>query len=255
MIGQMIGTKHIKRGSLRTALAASAAFGLLHVAGTPARADVLVLDSKVPALKRGAILKDSDQIDLPLGASVVIVLPAGGTRTLTGPLKVSVRELSKGEAIDQSLWNMVGEVVGGGGGSLGGTGATRSVGRPPVENMAFSWRQVPVEAEGDFCVEKGAALQLARAGNSRVARVTVVDVQSSQRAEVRFDDGKAIAAWPSQVPPKIGAFAFLIPDRPMRQVRLRLIDPLPDTDQTLRLLYSQRCQAQAEAWLRGVTAK
>jgi hypothetical protein len=43
-----------------------------------------------------------------------------------------------------------------------------------------------------------------------------------------------------------------MPESQPRQIRLRVIDPLPQADETLRLLHSQRCQSQIDAWLRGV---
>lgn len=214
-----------------------------------ARADVVILSSKTASLPRGAVLKDSDQLEVPAGSSLTVMLPSGATRTINGPARTPVRDLVRGEPDNQALWDGVKEFINGSG-SAKSTGAVRALRIEP--ELPFSWRQVPVEVDGDICVEKGAPLMLARASGAKSVRATIVDIQAGARADVRFEDGKTTVPWPEQIPPKVGTFAVVMQDRPMRQITLRLINPLPQADQVLRLLHGQRCQLQLEAWLRNV---
>jgi len=81
-------------------------------------------------------------------------------------------------------------------------------------------------------------------------RVTIVDVSATKRAETSFKSGEDTAAWPGQMPPKVGSFALLVAGQPMRQVRLRMLSPLPDKESMLRVLHGQRCQTQMQALLK-----
>jgi len=166
-----------------------------------------------------------------------------------------VQDLSQGERRDDALWQKVGELIKTGGSSAQKTGAVRgarsgdAVG--PQRRFPFSWREIPIDTEGDVCVENGARLTLWRSAALLAGRITVVDTAGATRAEVRFAAGVNTAPWPAEITPKVGAFTFLVPERPTRQIRLRLIQPLPAADETLRLLNSQRCLMQLDAWLRG----
>jgi hypothetical protein len=217
-------------------------------------AEVIVLSAKGGALKAGDTIADNATIDLPAGATIEILLPTGAMRTLSGPSKTSVASLTKGEKPDAGLFSKVAELVGKSGGSESSVGAVRAAPttraiRPP----AFSWTAVPIEADGDWCVEKGSTLSLVRSTSDRPIKVTLVDVAGSQRAELAFDAGKADIAWPDSLAPKVGTYAVLVPDRPMKQIRLRLIAPLPSRDDTLRVLHGQRCEVQMRAFLSELT--
>jgi hypothetical protein len=243
------------------ALAGLATLAAWAAASAPAASEILVLQSAVAGLKPGEEIKDGTRISVPSGQSVVVMLPSGKTRTLRGPFAATAGELSKGEVRDDAIWKQVGEMLRTGGTSEKSVGATRGIAaaRPAAPAPAaappaqpFSWRNVPIDAEGDVCVEKGVGLALVRGSAASPLRLTLVDVAASQRAEVAFAAGAAQMPWPSTVPIKVGAFALLVPERPMRQVRLRILDPLPDAESTLRVLSQQRCQRQAESWLRGL---
>jgi hypothetical protein len=75
--------------------------GLL--ATQPARADTEILDSDVPELKMGTVLKDSARIKLPDGATVrVMVTSTNGniTKTLKGPYEGRVEDYKE----ERSWW-------------------------------------------------------------------------------------------------------------------------------------------------------
>lgn len=235
--------------------------------GRAALAEVIVIGSNAQSLKPGTILNDSSTIDLPAGARVRVMLASGRTQELKGPASVKVASLGKGEKRNESLWNDVKRLVanqktasessvgavrsvapkGRTSGTSGSDAEHLNVGSPP----AFSWRRVPIDSDGDVCVEKRAALEMLRGAPGRPISVVVVNMQSKTRASVEFAVGSATAAWPKSVGMDVGRYTVVLPDGAKREIRLRPIAPLPAADDTIRLLHSQRCLMQVEAWLRG----
>ncbi|MFZ4808363.1 MAG: hypothetical protein ACOYLQ_13985 [Hyphomicrobiaceae bacterium] len=228
---------------------------LMAVAALPATAEVIVLSAKGSSLTAGQTLADTATIDLPAGATAEVLLPSGAMKNLTGPSKTPVRSLTGGAKPDTGLFNRVTELVSKPAGSESAVGAVRAA-RPvaqPAKPMPFSWTSVPIDADGDFCVEKGATLALVRGASDKPQRLTLVDVAASTRVEVSFEAGKPAAAWPDALAPKVGTYAVIVADRPMKQLRLRLIAPLPDRSETLRVLHGQRCDYQMRAFLQELT--
>ncbi len=45
---------------------------------------------------------------------------------------------------------------------------------------------------------------------------------------------------------------FQAPDQPIRQIKLRLIAPLPNADDAVRVLHGQRCELQRNALLEAL---
>lgn len=217
----------------------------------PAAADLIVLGGKGTSYQPGTILADSQTIDLPAGARLQVMLPSGATRALSGPMTSAVKDITKGEKVDQGLWDKVGSLVKGGG-SERPTGATRSAIGGAGKPLPFSWSEVPIDASGDICVEKGAKLSLVRGATTKQLDVTVVEKSAAARAKAVFADGSGKAAWPTELEPKVGSYLLLAPDRPMREVTLRILSPLPDRAQALRVLHSQRCETQLKALVREI---
>lgn len=239
-------------------LALAAVVAALGLPAAVARADVLVLDARQVALKRGAVLKDAETLEVPSGGAATLVLPNGDTRSLKGPFKAPVKEISKGEPIDRAAWSNIEGLIKSSAPAVEplatkGIGATRGAAGPGMAASVlgrFSWREVPTDSDGDICVERGAKLALARSKADKAATVTVVDVQGGTRAEARFASGQETTPWPTEIAVKVGAYALLADGRPRRQITLRLIGPLPEPEATLRVLTGQKCRLQAEAWLR-----
>lgn len=232
-----------------------------------ARAEIIVLGSNAPGLAVGKVLGDEATLSVPAGSRVRIMLPSGSTREVKGPASHKVAELTAGQSADRSLWNDVKRIVTtakrsdesaiGAVRSAAPSSAERGVrAAPPPRALrpAFSWRHVPIDGEdgGDVCIERGARLQLVRAAPGRPQRVAVVNRQSQVRGETDFAVGSTTAAWPAAVGADVGLYVVVLPDGAKRSLRLRPIDPLPAADETLRLLHSQRCLVQVEAWLRGL---
>lgn len=259
----------------RFGTSAAGMLAILVVAGSPAHADVIVVSSNASSIKAGSVLGNDKTLDVPSGARVRIMMPSGRTQELKGPAKVKVAELGRGEAINESLWNDVKRLVSNQKQATESTiGAVRSMapksatdksgddqgaGSPralknvpePVPAPSFSWRRVPIDAGGDVCVEKGAALELLRGAPGRPLAISIVNMQSKKRAAAEFAVGSATAAWPADIGSEVGLYAVVMPDGVKRDIRLRPIAPLPEADETLRVLHGQRCLLQVEAWLRG----
>lgn len=232
---------------------------------TVARAEVIVIGSSAPALKPGVVLDDQQTLEVPSGARVRVMTTSGRTQEIKGPATVKVATLGKGEARNESLWNDVKRLVATQKTSTeSSVGAVRSV--APSRTKAagsgeessgrsaapqFSWRRVPIDQDGDVCVEKGASLELMRRAPGRPMTVVVVDLQERRRGSVEFAVGAATTAWPRDMGTNVGRYSVVLPDGAKRDIRLRPINPLPQADDTIRVLHSQRCLAQVEAWLRG----
>jgi len=216
-----------------------------------AHAEVIVLKSTVAGLTPGKSLPDSFQLTIPAGKSALLVLPSGATKTVSGPTDTSIGALTQGQQRNAALLDAVKTYVMTGGTRTGSVGATRSaaatMASAPIE---FSWTDIPLTMTGDYCVKKGGTLTFVRGNTSRELDVTLIDLQQSVRAKTRFAKGANEASWPRTVEPRIGKYAVVVQGRPLRQIRLRPIDPLPGDADTLRVLFSQRCEAQVEAYLR-----
>ena len=247
----------------------------LGLGASPVWADALVIGSKAPALRVGATLGDNVVIDIPAGQSVTLLMSDNRTRTINGPFKQPVASFSKGRPSDGTLWQTVAASLPQGGAKkrsalrsaprdpVGGSGRDAVALAPPSPmapasappapiTLPFSWKQIPIDAEGDVCVEKGNALALVRPAAGAAQAATVIDVRAGARAQIMFAAGSISTAWPAAITAKTGPYALQLPQAQPKQIRLRVIDPLPQADETLRLLHSQKCQQQIEAWLRGV---
>jgi len=184
------------------------------------------------------------------------VLPSGKTQTIKGPYSGAVGDIDKGVARNEGMLGWLRNILQTGGSSEATPGATRSIGRaPPKATASFSWTAVPVTVDGNICVQKGAKLMLARAPSVRADHVAVVESATSERAEAQWEPGSETTAWPAGVTLRADAtYYFLMPDKPRRQVTLRLIDHLPADADVLTELYKLGCKDQFEAWVRATLA-
>jgi hypothetical protein len=227
-------------------LAASASLSSL-------RADLYVLESTDAGIKPGTRFTPGESITIPAGGQIRAVLPSGKTRTIKGPYTGTVADLTKGQTTNEGVMVWIRNILQTGGASEATPGATRSIARPaqPKPTTVFSWDSIPVTVNGDVCVEKGAKLQLIRAPSSRVERATVVDVSSTARGEVQWQPGSERVVWPQGVEVRPdGTYYLQEPDRPRRQITLRVLDSLPGEDEILSELQKRGCKYQFEAWVR-----
>lgn len=223
------------------------------VAGTlGAKAEVIVVQSNAKNITAGTVLADNAKIDIPAGRQAVFVLPSGATRTISGPFKGTGATLTKGVKSNAGVFDAVKRYVVTGGTSDRTVGAARSAapafsfGAP----LPFSWRIVPVTASGDFCIEKGASIELVRQRTTKEERLTLIDLKSQRRSSIVFRKNAEKVKWPDdiEIDPR-ATYAVVGENRPMRQLRMRLIGPLPDRADTLRVLHGQRCETQFRAYI------
>ena len=238
-------------------LAATVAFCTFALVG--ARADVIVIQSSAPSLKSGQTIKGNGKIIVPSGKSAVLMLPNGSTKTLSGPFEGTAASLTKGLNRNAALLDSVTNYIRTGGANTSNVGATRGIAPPQRQGGAaahsgsFSWREVPVEASGDICVEKGAPITLTRGNTQASEDITIVDMKSAKRAVVSFASGVGVADWPADIDPANGGVAVLAPRQKMKRLRMHLIDKVPAADETVKVLYAQRCVSQMQAYLAGLT--
>lgn len=221
-----------------------------------AAAQVIVLKSSAPDLRRGAMIPNSDRIVVPAGTTVTIALPSGAWRKIVGPADVRVSVLTRGVRSNPAVFDAIRQFAESQSARRFSSvrSATRSGGTSDAggQQSRFSWRDIPIGTQGDYCVEKGAELSLVRAAAGKPQPLTVVNMNSASRARVQFAAEDTRIPWPSDLTPENGSFAILAPRKRMRQLRLRLIAPLPAPEQTLRVLHGQRCRVQFQAYLSSV---
>ena len=222
-----------------------------------AQAQVIVLQSTVGQFKAGSTLSKSTRVTIPEGGSMTVVLASGATRTINGPFAGKVSSLSSGGSSNAALFNAVKNYIKTGGASQKKVGALRSLApsaKPrSIRGVApkFSWTSVPVTASGDYCVQKDALLKLERQRAGNPIKITLVDLQSTRRVQLSFGSTDTEVDWPAELPIRNASYAILTKGRAMKQIRLRLIAPLPQAEQTLQILHGQRCNIQFGAYLRG----
>jgi hypothetical protein len=245
----------IRFSLLGAALGLAAAAAVLLPGAPAARADLYVIESTVPSIKPRTRLLANDRLTIPAGGSVRAVLPDGKTQTIKGPYDGPVSDLDKGRGRNEGVLGWLRNIMLTGGATETTPGATRSVARQPgAPRTGFSWTVVPVTLDGteNVCVPKGASLTLARAHSVRAEGVTVVEAASSERGEAQWGSGIETTAWPTKPAVKPDAtYYFLIPDKPRRQVTLRVMEHVPADADVLTELYKLGCKHQFEAWVRS----
>jgi hypothetical protein len=217
-----------------------------------ALADVYVLESTTMTINAGSRLAASDTITIPKDSFIRAVLPSGKTQTIKGPYNGSVADLDKGQPHNDGVLSWIRNILETGGSKEVTPGATRSIRREPAAvNMAFSWSNVPVTADAVVCVARNGKVQLLRAPSPRAERVTIVDTLSGARGEAQWEAGGDVAAWPVNLTPRADTtYYLLVPDRPQRQVRFRILEQLPADDDVLVVLQGEGCRSQFNAWVR-----
>jgi hypothetical protein len=221
-----------------------------------AAAQLYVMESTVAAIRVGSAFDMNATIALPAGSYIRAVLPSGKTQTIKGPYTGTVADLAKGQPINEGVTAWLKNILKTGGATESTTGATRSIARPPDKpRAAFSWSTIPV-VDGTVCIEKGAKPTLVRTGTAKPAEhATIVDPGNGRQAEAQWAEGADSAGWPAGLALRADTTYYVIlPDRPRRQITLRLLDRLPDEDDVLAELQRRGCSGQFAAWVRGKLA-
>ena len=239
----------------RCAIALAAVLIAGAMSRSPAAAQIYVMESTAAAIRVGSALDMGAALSIPAGSQIRAVLPSGKTQTIKGPYTGTVADLAKGQPINEGVTAWIKNILKTGGATESTPGATRSIARPAEKpRAAFSWSTIPV-VDGTVCIEKGAKLRLIRAASAKAERVTVVDAANGQQAEAQWEAGSDTADWPASVAPRADVtYYMLVPDRPRRQLTLRVLDRQPAEDDVLAELHRLGCSSQFEAWVRGKLA-
>lgn len=245
-----------KKSHFSRVLGLAVALAVTCAVSSPTLADIYVMESSAASIKVGIRIADSEQISIPAGSQVRVILPSGKTQTIKGPYSGSVADLVKGERPNPGVMAWIKGILQTGGATEATPGATRSIRMEPVApRVGFSWVAVPVHADSVVCVQKGAKLQLVRGPSSREDRVAVIDSAGSDRGEAQWAAGSDATPWPDGLTPRAdGVYYLVVQDRPRRQVTLRVLDRLPAEDNVLAELEARGCKYQFEAWVKAKMA-
>ncbi len=226
-----------------------AAVALL-LAPTVALAELIVLQSTAPGLKAGAVLKPDMTVEIPSGKSAVFVMPSGATKTMSGPVKQTVADITKGQSSNVALINAVKKYVVTGGTTSSTIGAMRNVSPETRGPIAFALDSVPITVRGRYCLIRGAPTKLVRSRTDRELAVTIVAMGKGKRGKSSFAAGQSEADWPSGVTVSAGDFAIAAPGRALRKVTIHLLDQRPADDQVLPALFAAKCESQIKAFVK-----
>jgi hypothetical protein len=250
--------KHVLRcwrvGSTARIAAAVGAVMLLALAlPQPARANIYILESTAAGVRAGIELAPGDRLAIPAGAWVRAVLPSGKTQTIKGPYDGDVAGLGQGQPANEGILSWIREILKTGGATEATPGATRSIATPSATPpVRFSWSEIPIGADGNICVAKGAKLALVRAATGRAEKVIVVDGAQGRRAEAEWAAGSDVAPWPAEIAARTGGvYDLFIQDRARRRITLTELDRLPEESEVLRELHRLGCKQQFNAFVRS----
>ncbi len=222
-----------------------------HKARAQGQARIYVIESTVSTVQVGKEYALTDTIAVPEGASIRAVMPSGKTQTIRGPYTGPFADLAKGQKLNERVFAWIKNFFETGGAQEKTTGAARGA-RPPPSPSAFSWTAVPVSEDNVLCVVKDGALELVRTTSQTAARITVVDIERAQKGEARWAKGSISTAWPSTVRLRSdGTYTLLVPDQEPRELKLRILDRVPDDEDLLTELAAHGCKHQFDAWMRG----
>lgn len=236
----------------RVVAAIAGTLGLVASAST-VLASVVVMESRIPGLQRGAELSDDREIDIPFGARLLVAVPqAGELRTveIKGPRKGKVKDLLSPEPISQRLIKMAREYATTGGKSLGSTAAARGA--------RILVNHVPVSERSIVCVEQGTFPIIALGSGLEKASLRLIDARNSQQARmIELHDQEPRVAWPSAVPLRdTGTYQLLEDGQSRVDITVKLIPSgtlsNPTWIRSLETLDRAGCEEQLRAAMRAV---
>lgn len=171
----------------------AATFALLAAGAATALAGVVVIESRLPTLKRGQELANDSVIDIPQGARILVAVPQGPelkTVEIRGPRQGTVQELLNPAPVPKRVLDMVREFTSTGGTNLGATAAARG--------SRILLNQVPLSESTVVCVEQGSLPPIALGSGVSKANLRIVDTRNSQQARVvELDGEQPRVSWPA----------------------------------------------------------
>lgn len=223
---------------------------------TAAFASVVVMESRIPTIKRGQELTDDTMVDVPFGTRLLVAVSQGGelkTVEIKGPRKGKIKELLNPEPISKRLLDMARNYATTGGKSLGSTAAARGA-RLLVNN-------VPVIEQSTICVEQGSLPLIALGSGLQKASLRLIDARNSQQARViQLNNDEPRIAWPQQVSLRDNGTYQLLEDGQSRiDLTIKIVPSgvlaNPNWIRSLETLERAGCEEQLRAAMRSILEK
>lgn len=172
-----------------------AAVAMLAAGAASALAGVVVIESRLPNLKRGQELANDSVIDIPQGARILVAVPQGPelkTIEIRGPRQGTVQDLLNPAPVSKRVLEMVREYASTGGTTMGATAAARG--------SRILVNQVPLTETTVVCVEQGSLPPIALGSGVAKAMLRLVDTRNSQQARVIELNGEQPRVnWPANM--------------------------------------------------------
>jgi hypothetical protein len=204
-------------------------------------APAVVIKSTVSGLAVGAMVEEDQVIDVPAGAAVTLVTPAGKTVTRSGPFNGAA--IGTGGGGDASVARTIS-------GFLSKKGGETRVGavRAAASRTADDPDVIPVAASGRYCAPQGGS-PLWRGASDTEETYTLREVASGSQGEVAFARGAETVAWPAAVPLRDGGTYLVRVKGSVRSSRIVLaVAPGPVDNPAVRVAWmiDKGCTRQAD---------
>ncbi|MGF1625646.1 MAG: hypothetical protein ACFCVH_12245 [Alphaproteobacteria bacterium] len=248
----MTQTGHSKARRTRFA---GAAFALLLLGIAPLRAQdipaYVVLASTVPSLAVGALIDDGATLDVPQGASLTLIDPAGQIKVIEGPFLGRLRADDRDET-EPSFLRDLANIIAEADTADVALGMGRSTLAPEVSPWLIAFDQ---ELADDLCVSPGGQLVFYRAdaGVPESETVHFIPADAGPGVNVTWPADDPLMRWPEELPPVDGQDYYI--DRghaiapPAVTLHLAPTDLASDAHAAVWLARSG-CRQQAEAMVR-----
>lgn len=223
---------------------------LLILAVPASAADLVVVDSSTPGIKLGQIVAEGATLDVPAGATVILVSQSGKTLTLNGPFSGVPEAAGGGGGQDQDLVASLSKLLGGGTES-GGLGVMRAV---KTTEPTDPW-VIVVTRTGTHCAAAGGTTRFWRSSISKATSLSLRLMPNGGKAEVDWPAGAETLAWPAGVEMKDGAsYLVRLKNRSSAaKLSLHLIpDDLPTDAHKAARMADLGCTKQAKKLLAGL---
>lgn len=160
---------------------------------TSVLASVVIMESRIPTLKRGQEVSNDTEIDVPFGTRLLVAVSQGGelkTVEIKGPRKGKIKDLLNPEPISKRLLDMARSFATTGGKSLSSTAAARGA--------RILVNQVPVIEQSTICVEQGSLPIIALGSGLQKATLRLIDARNAAQARtVELTGDEPRVSWPS----------------------------------------------------------
>ena len=169
--------------------------GLFLTAGAAGAAELVVVASTAPGIKSGQVVASGAALDVPAGANVTLVSPAGKTVVLTGPFSGAPGGGGGGGAADTSLFSALIKLFSGRGKDTGSLGTMRAAAGSEPDDL---W-VVDVGRSGRFCVPAQGPITLWRSDAAKQTSLKIRNLASNQKSELPWPAGAETLDWPPDV--------------------------------------------------------